>query len=85
MTDVVHDIETPTEGESSEIRPFKVSFSDAELADLRRRIKATRWPEAARPTAVCTAVVDLPVPPFSLAKMMKCGWPMILTVPAAPV
>jgi pimeloyl-ACP methyl ester carboxylesterase len=46
MTDVVHDVETPTEGESSEIRPFKVSFSDAELADLRRRIKATRWPEA---------------------------------------
>jgi hypothetical protein len=21
-------------------------------------------------------VVDLPVPPFSLAKTMKCGWPM---------
>ena len=27
------------------IRPFQVSFPDAELADLRRRIKATRWPE----------------------------------------
>ena len=27
------------------IRPFRVSFSDAELADLRSRIKATRWPE----------------------------------------
>src|SRR5512139_1100018 len=26
--------------------------------------------------AVWTAVVDLPVPPFSLAKTMKCGWPM---------
>src|SRR6185369_8537814 len=27
------------------IRPFQVSFPDAELADLRRRINATRWPE----------------------------------------
>jgi hypothetical protein len=28
---------------------------------------------AASATALCTAVVDLPVPPFSLAKTMKCG------------
>ena len=27
------------------IRPFQFSFPDAELADLRRRINATRWPE----------------------------------------
>src|SRR6185312_13532376 len=27
------------------IRPFHVAFSDEELADLRRRIRATRWPE----------------------------------------
>jgi pimeloyl-ACP methyl ester carboxylesterase len=27
------------------IRPFLVSFADEELADLRRRIKATKWPE----------------------------------------
>src|SRR5262245_31076780 len=27
------------------IRPFQFSFSDSELADLRRRINATRWPE----------------------------------------
>src|SRR3954471_20401749 len=33
----------------------------------------TRCPEAASATAAWTAVVDLPVPPFSLAKMMKCG------------
>jgi pimeloyl-ACP methyl ester carboxylesterase len=33
------------EGEQEEIRPFHVSFSDDDLADLRRRIKATRWPE----------------------------------------
>jgi pimeloyl-ACP methyl ester carboxylesterase len=27
------------------IRPFQINFTDAELADLRRRINATRWPE----------------------------------------
>ena len=27
------------------IRPFHVSFPEADLADLRRRVKATRWPE----------------------------------------
>ena len=27
------------------IRPFRVSFPEAELTDLRRRIKATKWPE----------------------------------------
>ena len=27
------------------IRPFHVSFAEAELTDLRRRIHATRWPE----------------------------------------
>src|SRR5262249_39440906 len=27
------------------IRPFHVKFPEAELADLRRRINATRWPE----------------------------------------
>jgi hypothetical protein len=30
----------------TEIRPFKIAASDAELTDLRRRIKSTRWPEA---------------------------------------
>jgi pimeloyl-ACP methyl ester carboxylesterase len=29
-----------------EIRPFHVSFPQADLTDLRRRINATRWPEA---------------------------------------
>src|SRR5205085_12613927 len=29
----------------TDIRPFRVKVSDAELADLRRRIKATKWPE----------------------------------------
>jgi pimeloyl-ACP methyl ester carboxylesterase len=27
------------------VRPFKVTFSDEEISDLRRRINATRWPE----------------------------------------
>jgi pimeloyl-ACP methyl ester carboxylesterase len=31
--------------DTTAIRPFRVSFSDAELADLRRRIDATKWPD----------------------------------------
>jgi hypothetical protein len=27
------------------IRPFRVNVPEDELTDLRRRIKATRWPE----------------------------------------
>ena len=30
---------------NNEIRPFKFNFSDAELADLRKRINATKWPQ----------------------------------------
>src|SRR3954452_6714746 len=30
---------------STAVRALKVSFADAELDDLRRRIAATRWPE----------------------------------------
>jgi pimeloyl-ACP methyl ester carboxylesterase len=33
---------TPTEDTS--IRPFRVHFSDEALADLRRRVQATKWP-----------------------------------------
>ena len=35
----------PAAGDKTAIRPFQVGFSDAELADLRKRISATRWPE----------------------------------------
>src|SRR5688572_24040233 len=35
-----------TNVEASEIRPFRVNFSDDELTDLRRRIKETRFPSA---------------------------------------
>jgi len=29
----------------TEIRPFQAGFTDAELADLRRRVNSTRWPD----------------------------------------
>ena len=32
-------------GGDTAIRPFKANFSDAELADLRKRVLATRFPE----------------------------------------
>jgi pimeloyl-ACP methyl ester carboxylesterase len=35
----------PTSGERSAIRPFHVNVPEAELTELRRRIKATKWPE----------------------------------------
>jgi len=34
-----------TEGGAMAIRPFRVHFPDEDLADLKRRIEATRWPE----------------------------------------
>src|SRR5258706_3713543 len=36
---------TAASADKDAIRPFHVHFPDEELADLRRRIKATRWPE----------------------------------------
>ena len=45
MTDVMPEVAERAEGEPGEIRPFRVNFSDLELAELRRRVKATRWPE----------------------------------------
>ncbi len=30
---------------SDAVRPFRVNFPDAELAEMRRRISATRWPD----------------------------------------
>jgi pimeloyl-ACP methyl ester carboxylesterase len=32
-------------GGGPDIRPFKVSFPDAALNDLRKRVKATKWPD----------------------------------------
>src|SRR5215213_6197043 len=45
MTDVMTGVAQRTGSDTAEIRPFHVHFPDAELTDLRRRIKATRWPE----------------------------------------
>ena len=35
----------PTTGDLTAIRPFRVSFSAEDVADLRRRVRATKWPE----------------------------------------
>jgi pimeloyl-ACP methyl ester carboxylesterase len=40
LTDVVRD----TGASGPEIRPFRVNVPDADVADLNRRLKATRWP-----------------------------------------
>ena len=41
MTDVVE----ATRSDTISIRPFSVNVPEEELVDLRRRIKATKWPE----------------------------------------
>ncbi|MFL5576575.1 MAG: epoxide hydrolase family protein [Gemmatimonadaceae bacterium] len=43
MADVMTEVETGSA--KGDIRPFRVKVSDARLADLRRRINATQWPE----------------------------------------
>ena len=45
MTGTLTDVEPQAGSEQNEIRPFKVNVSDADLTELRRRVKATRWPE----------------------------------------
>ena len=35
----------PVDGGTPAIRPFRINVPEAELAELRRRIKATKWPE----------------------------------------
>jgi len=36
---------TVDKSSATAVRPFEVGFSDAELTDLRRRVRATRCPE----------------------------------------
>ncbi len=38
-------ITEPANGDKTAIRPFRVHVSEAQLVDMRRRIKATRWPD----------------------------------------
>ena len=45
MTATLTAVAPPAGGDTAEIRPFRVHYSDAKLADLRRRIAATKWPE----------------------------------------
>jgi pimeloyl-ACP methyl ester carboxylesterase len=39
------DVGQQTGSDQTAVRPFQVSFPEAELTELRRRIVATRWPE----------------------------------------
>src|SRR5262245_39037775 len=45
MTDVMSEVAEDTGVATADIRPFRVSFSDEQLDDLRKRVEATRWPE----------------------------------------
>ena len=45
MTQALTDVAQPTGSDGTDIRPFRFKASDADLADLRRRINATKWPE----------------------------------------
>jgi hypothetical protein len=36
---------SPARADDPSIRPFRVNIPDSDLADLRRRIAATRWPD----------------------------------------
>jgi Epoxide hydrolase N terminus len=39
------EVDLATIENATEIRPFRIDVPDEELADLRRRLAATRWPE----------------------------------------
>jgi pimeloyl-ACP methyl ester carboxylesterase len=41
----IAEVATATGGDKAAIRPLRVHVPEAQLVDLRRRIKATRWPE----------------------------------------
>ena len=45
MTQALTDVAQPTGSDGTDIRPFRFTAADADLADLRRRIEATRWPD----------------------------------------
>jgi hypothetical protein len=42
---VTPEVGQQTSSEKTAIRPFRVNFPDSELAELRGRISATRWPD----------------------------------------
>src|SRR6185295_18172062 len=45
MTATPTSVPRVVERTTDDLRPFHVSFPEAALTDLRRRVKATRWPE----------------------------------------
>src|SRR5260221_10980507 len=45
MIQPISEVPLRTSDVGTDIRPFHVSFSEEQLTDLRRRVKATRWPE----------------------------------------
>src|ERR1700674_1040740 len=45
MTQPITEGPLQTSSVRSDIRPFRVSIPEEQLTDLRRRIKATKWPE----------------------------------------
>jgi len=45
MTSTMMPLDTARQTATDAIRPFRFHASDEDLADLRQRIKATRWPE----------------------------------------
>jgi pimeloyl-ACP methyl ester carboxylesterase len=45
MTDAMTGVAQQRSSEKTDIRPFRVNFPEAELTELRRRIKATKWPD----------------------------------------
>ena len=45
MTQALTDVAQPMGSGQTDIRPFRFTASDADLADLRRRVNATKWPE----------------------------------------
>jgi pimeloyl-ACP methyl ester carboxylesterase len=57
-----------TQVAATAVRPFQVSFADAELDDLRRRIYATRWPE------VETVTDDSQGVPLALMQALARYW-----------
>jgi pimeloyl-ACP methyl ester carboxylesterase len=45
MTEAIAAERTNVAADKGAVRPFRVNFPEVELAELRRRINATRWPE----------------------------------------
>ena len=44
-TEAMTTVAQETSIDKTAIRPLRVNFSAADVADLRRRVKATKWPE----------------------------------------